>query len=162
MEIRKTKMEDLNEVMEIYSRARQYMKDNGNPNQWVNGYPPEEVVREDILSGASYLCIEEDKTAAVFYFDPQAEDPDYKEIFDGKWLNDEPYGVIHRIAVALHKKGVASYCLDWSLNQCGNLKIDTHRDNLPMQAMLEKKGFVQCGIIYTRDGSERLAYQKIK
>ena len=29
-----------------------------------------------------------------------------------------------------------------------------------MQHMLEKNGFRYCGVIYTDDGSERMAYQK--
>ena len=44
----------------------------------------------------------------------------------------------------------------------GNLKIDTHRDNVVMQNMLKKNGFQSCGIIHVQDGSERLAYQKTK
>ena len=41
-----------------------------------------------------------------------------------------------------------------------NLKIDTHRDNYPMQKSLKKNGFEYCGIIYLADGNERLAFQK--
>ena len=50
----------------------------------------------------------------------------------------------------------------WAFGQCGNLKIDTHRDNVVMQNMLKKNGFQSCGIIHVQDGSERLAYQKTK
>ena len=57
-------------------------------------------------------------------------------------------------------KGAASFCLNWAFEQCGNLKIDTHRDNRIMQHLLDKNGFTYCGIIYTDDGSERMAYQK--
>ena len=37
---------------------------------------------------------------------------------------------------------------------------DTHADNAVMQRLLEGAGFVRCGIIYTDDGSPRIAYQK--
>ena len=50
--------------------------------------------------------------------------------------------------------------MDWAFRQCGNLKIDTHRDNHIMQHLLERKGFTYCGIIHTDNGAERLAYQK--
>ena len=57
-------------------------------------------------------------------------------------------------------RGAASFCLNWALEQCRNLRIDTHRDNVVMQHMLDKNGFQYCGIIYLEDGSERLGYQK--
>lgn len=41
------------------------------------------------------------------------------------------------------------------------LRADTHRDNLPMQRVLEKAGFSLRGVIYVEDGSERLAYELI-
>ena len=37
MIIRKTTMEDLDEVMEIYAGARAFMAQNGNPTQWGDG-----------------------------------------------------------------------------------------------------------------------------
>ena len=40
----------------------------------------------------------------------------------------------------------------------GHLRIDTHKDNIPMQKALEKNGFGRCGMIYTDDGSQRIAY----
>ena len=57
-------------------------------------------------------------------------------------------------------RGAASFCLNWALEQCRNLRIDTHRDNVVMQHMLDKNGFQYCGIIYLEDGSERMGYQK--
>jgi len=37
--------------------------------------------------------------------------------------------------------------------------MDTHADNKPMQHLAEKHGFTRCGIIYTGDGSPRIAYE---
>lgn len=42
-----------------------------------------------------------------------------------------------------------------------SIRVDTHRDNISMQKMLLKNGFKYCGIIYLKDGSERLAYDKL-
>lgn len=159
MKIRNTTFNDINIIMDIYEGARQFMRNNGNMQQWTNGYPGIDVVKSDFLSRNSYVCTEEDQIQGVFFF-KEGIDPTYVKIYHGKWLNDKPYGVVHRIASRTNKKGVASYCLDWCLEKCKNIKIDTHRDNVPMQKMLEKNGFAQCGIIYLEDGSERLAYQK--
>lgn len=39
MKIRNTKLEDLDKVLDIYDRARNFMKLNGNPNQWKDSEP---------------------------------------------------------------------------------------------------------------------------
>lgn len=159
MEIRNTVLSDLSHVMEIYDKARQYMRDNGNQNQWINGYPSIELVTGDINDKSSYVCLEDDQIVGVFRF-TLGIDPTYIKIYEGEWIKEEPYGVVHRIASASHKKGVASYCLNWCLEQCSNIKIDTHEDNVIMQNLLLKNGYSYCGIIYLEDGAKRLAFQK--
>ena len=55
--------------------------------------------------------------------------------------------------------------VDFCFNECfkmfPSLKIDTHKDNIPMQKVLLRNGFKFCGIIHLENGDERLAYQKI-
>lgn len=160
MEIRKTVLEDLNKVMEIYENARQYMRENGNANQWGNGYPSGTLIQEDIKEEKSYVCVDEGQIVGVFYFNI-GPDPTYLNIYEGDWIKEGHYGVVHRIASASHKKGVASYCLKWSLDKCPNIRIDTHKDNVIMQQFLTKNGFARCGIIYLENGDERIAYQKV-
>ena len=87
---------------------------------------------------------------------------DYRVIEDGAWLADGPYGVVHRIASAPGTRGAATYCLNWAFARCGNLRIDTHADNAPMQGLLRKLGFARCGRIYIADGSPREAFQKAR
>lgn len=41
------------------------------------------------------------------------------------------------------------------------MRIDTHADNHIMQHVIEKAGFQRCGIIFTDDGTPRIAYQKV-
>lgn len=159
MHIRKAQMEDLVPITRIYEQAREYMCQQGNPNQWTAGHPNRQTVEQDILRGESYLCVEDGEILGVFVFFMHP-DPTYAKIYNGQWLNDAPYGVIHRIAVHVHRRGVASFCFDYALSQCGNLRIDTHHDNTPMRRSLEKNGFTPCGIIYTQSGGERIAYQK--
>lgn len=159
MEIRKAAKDDRNRILELYTMARAFMRENGNPDQWGYSYPPEELVLQDITEGKSYVCVEEETVLAVFFYE-QGIEPDYLEIYDGEWLNEEAYSVVHRIAAPTGRKGVASFCIRWCCeNSPGNVRIDTHRDNIPMQNMLQKNGFVRCGIIYIKDGSERIAYQ---
>ena len=51
-------------------------------------------------------------------------------------------------------------CLEWCSSHCPNLRVDTHRDNKVLQNILLKNGFTYCGIIYVKNGTERLAYQR--
>ncbi len=159
MEIRKAHMGDLARILEIYASARAYMRENGNPSQWKNNYPARELVEQDIADGICHVCVEDGVTVGVFVCFT-GEDPTYRVIEDGAWLNDAPYAVIHRIATDAHCKGVASKCFAYGFSLCGNLKIDTHEDNIPMQRALAKNGFVRCGIIHLQNGEARIAYQK--
>lgn len=175
--IRKAKAEDIDFIMQIYARARKFMAKTGNPNQWGDSKPYREWIENDIEVGNCYVCIEQviDKKiideiweansvpekeiiAAVFYFAIE-EDPTYKVIYEGEWLNHKPYGVVHRIASAGTVKGAGEYCLKWAIDQCRNLRIDTHEDNVVMQTLLKKLEFQYCGVIHLTDGEPRLAFQ---
>lgn len=159
--IRHATAAELPRIRDIYDEARQFMANAGNPTQWTGGYPQDSVIAGDLERNHLYVCTCDDEILGVFCFFRDIE-PDYLEIFDGAWLQDGPYGVVHRIAAARGSKGVGAACLDFAFQQWPNLRIDTHRDNLPMQKLLAKCGFQYCGIIYlTKDGSQRLAYQKI-
>lgn len=161
MEIRKTGIEDLAEIMRVYETARVFMAQNGNPTQWGDSYPNEELIRQDIAQGISYVGEQDGEIESVFvYF--KGDDPTYQVIENGNWVNDEPYGVVHRIASRGKVKGAGTQCILWGFAQCGNLRIDTHDDNKVMQHVLEKNGFVKCGRIYTDDGTPRIAYQKVR
>ena len=92
-------------------------------------------------------------------------EPAYDAI-DGQWLTDEPYVLVHRIAVADEERGrgVAAEFLHRveTLAQERGVKafrIDTNFDNQTMLRLLERTGFTYCGKVVYRSG-ERLAYEK--
>lgn len=160
MEIRNTRMEELDTVMEIYAHARKFMAEHDNPTQWKDNWPPREYIERDIIQGKSYVAVDGDVIGAVFYF-AKEHDASYDKIYDGQWLNDEPYAVVHRIASAGTIKGAGSFCMNWASAQCRNIRIDTHEDNYVMQNMLKKCGFQQCGIVFCEIGEKRIAFQKV-
>ena len=90
------------------------------------------------------------------------DDPTYEIIEDGAWPSDSPYGTIHRIAGDGQGKGILRLCVDFCKKQIDTLRIDTHHDNRIMQNAIKKNGFQRCGIIYSVDGSPRIAYQRSK
>ena len=159
MKIRRTELQDLEAVMDIYAYARQQMKLNGNPNQWGDTNPPEDVIRGDIQNKNSYVLTKDGILCGVFSF-IIGEDPTYRKI-DGEWLKDGVYGTIHRIAGGRLSKGVFDACLKFCESRISSIRIDTHRDNKIMQHLILKNGFRKCGIIYLPNGSPRIAYQKV-
>ena len=160
MNIRVANKKDLDTVFAIYDRARKFMREHGNPDQWGDVYPPEELIRSDVKDGRLHVVEGDDgNIAGVFSYFPDG-DPDYDEI-NGAWLNDEPYVAIHRIASAGTQKGVFSRILEFCLERASNIKIDTHTQNTVMQAILQKHGFVLCGTI-SIVGMDFLTYQLVK
>ena len=165
MKIRESEERDFDRIMEIYSYARNYMSEHGNPHQWgETNWPPEELIHSDIAKGGSYVCVNEKGTVIGTFFYVQGRDiePTYRVIEDGNWLDDGPYGVVHRIAADGSEKGIGSFCINWAYQQCGHLRIDTHGDNIVMQKLLKKLGFTHCGTIYVEeDDYPRMAFEKI-
>lgn len=150
--------EDLPRILEIYAYARGQMKQNGNPNQWKDDRPTADQVEKDCDNKTGYVLEEEGKIIGVFAF-LLGEDPTYCKI-DGAWLNDEPYGTVHRVASGGQRSGILKEILSFCEKRAGNIRIDTHADNQIMRHLLEKYGYSPCGIIRIADGSPRIAYQK--
>ncbi len=157
--IRPAGRRDLQAVLDIYAAARAFMASHGNPSQWGGGYPSRALVEEDIALGRSYVAQLEGRVRGVFMFS-LGPDPTYAVIEDGAWPDDGPYGVIHRIAGDGQGRGLVAAAVDFCQSRCEALRIDTHHDNHVMQRALEKCGFVRCGIIYTDDGTPRIAYHR--
>ena len=151
---------DLDAMMAVYAAARAFMARTGNPHQWGDdGYPSRDLLEQDISQGKSYVIEGEDGAVhAVFFYAP-GPDPTYAVIEDGAWLNDKPYGVIHRIAGDGQVRGVLAKAVAFCRGLCPEIRIDTHHDNHVMQSALEKQGFQRCGIIYLENGDPRIAYQ---
>ena len=159
-EIRLARLEDLTEILKIYDYAKQFMAETGNPTQWAGSYPQRELLEEDISNCGLYVVTEQEKICGVFYF-VIGPDPTYTLIENGTWHSDKRYGTIHRIA-GNGTGGVFGAALDFCRNQIDYLRIDTHEDNKVMQHVVAKHGFVPCGIIYTDDGSPRIAFDRLE
>ena len=153
--------DDVPVIMQLIDEARAIMRSCGNLNQWIDGYPSEDTIRHDIANGHCYLCVEQGsgEVIASFAF-IHGPEPTYSEIYEGKWQDDEPYYVVHRLASTLASHGVFNDVMDYCMGVAGNLRIDTHRDNVIMRHVIGRYGFTYCGIIYLANGDERLAYQK--
>ena len=103
------------------------------------------------------MC-EEERIIATMAFIP-GPDPTYTELYEGEWLDDNPYHVIHRIAVREPGHDAARKLLDWGFTKTKTVRIDTHKDNVIMHHILRKYGFRHCGVIFLANGDPREAYQ---
>lgn len=151
---------DLDRILEIYQIAKEYMRKNGNPNQWNGSYPDRETLQVDIEKQRLYVCKKEDMIYGVFVLLLEKE-PTYDYVEGGQWLNDEPYGTIHRIASSGEIKGMFEICLDFCRKKVANIRVDTHHDNHTMQHLAQKYGFQRCGMIFLKNGSPRIAYHYV-
>lgn len=160
--IRKGTIEDMPHILRIFESARKFMRLNNNRTQWNGNYPSESDILKDILKGHSYVGLEPEGEIIMTFAFIKGEDPTYKTIYEGDWLNNEEYGTIHRIASNGKVSGVLKAACNYCFTETENLRIDTHKDNNPMINALDNLGFVKCGIILCRDGSPRIAFQKQK
>ena len=154
---------ELSDCVNILADGRRYQQSQGF-TQWPEGYPSVEDVRRDILDRRGYVLKSGGEICAYFYVD--SFDKSYPDI-QGAWHSDDAYLVIHRVAIgeAFRGTGVSGVlfaCFESLAKSKGisNLRIDTHEENIPMQRVLRKNGYVYCGTV-VQDNGPRLAYDKI-
>ncbi len=162
MEFIKARESDVEKILQIVASAQAFLKGNG-VQQWQNNYPSRDVIENDIRLGNGYVAIENGEVVGYFVWFCGVE-PDYlQEVIDGDWKTNGEYAVIHRVAVAKKGGGVGSKIFAEAIRfsrEAGapSLRVDTHRNNIPMQTVVKKHGFEYCGIIYVSEG-ERFAFE---
>ena len=156
MYVRKGTPADLPAIMNIIKNAQAYLAAQGI-DQWQDGYPNDEAFLKDMENGYCRVAVEEaengETVLGVSAFIPTGE-PDYAVIHDGAWLNDGRYMTVHRVAVdsTLRRKGIASFLLAAAVEEAkeldlSSLRLDTHMENVVMQATLLRNGLTKCGTI---------------
>ena len=163
-------LEDMDALLAIGGEGSAYLKEQGVA-QWQDNFPNEAVFQRDIAAGGCWLFTHEGAPAGCVSLYLTAE-PVYDAI-EGKWLTEgQSYATVHRLAVRAPYRGrgladeMMQLCEDIALGRgFGSVRVDTHADNRPMRAMLERRGYVHCGVIYLTDGAEadpkRVCYEKV-
>lgn len=163
--IRQSHKHDIPSMMKLVKQAQTYFKRSGI-DQWQDGYPNEEQLQRDIQKEHSYVLVDNEVIGTMYF--AIENDTNYAKI-DGQWkTSHQPYAVIHRIVVDenIKGRGLAKQMLLYAIEQCQkqhiqSIRIDTHEDNLSMQAFLKKNGFEYCGHIQLESGAPRIAFEKI-
>lgn len=164
--IRPARETELDAVLELRDRAREFMRSYGNTTQWPDGTPPRFRFENDLAGGHLYVVVaaedvdkENPELLGAMSIVP-SPDPTYAEI-DGAWIGQEPYHSAHRVMVAKAGMGLGRRMLAWAYENFGHLRIDTHADNAPMLGCIAASGFTRCGIVIVEDGTERIAFEKL-
>lgn len=97
------------------------------------------------------------------------KDPIYEAI-DGKWQGNGPYVSLHHVAVSQNYrgKGLGKTLLTSAIQQAQllgfeDIRIDTYPANQPMLTLINKLGFVYCGMIcFPFEHGERKAFQLLQ
>ncbi len=163
MEIRKAKENDYSAVCKLLQMGRENIASLGI-DQWQNGDPSEQDLKNDIQNGNLYVACEGEAILGMCFIGFYESDYDY--IYWGNWQKGE-YAVIHRVAVDTNSrgKGVFSALIKKATELAkaegkNQLRIDTHRGNTTMQKALRNNGFCRKGIIYLKNGDDRVAFLK--
>lgn len=166
MEFRKSAIKDSDEIMKIINEAKLYFKEN-NINQWQDGYPNKDVILNDVKNEESFVVINNNKVIGTVVISFKGEKT-YNKIYEGTWLSNNDYAVIHRIAISNEFKGfgIGTMIIEEAQKlafekNIRSIKIDTYKDNISMQKLLIKNNFKYCGLIYLEDESERIAFEKL-
>ena len=168
MDIRKIRLDEIEEVMEIIKDAKELLRQTSS--QWQDGYPNRGIMIEDINNERLYGEYIDSMLVGIAAL-VKGINIDYDYI-EGKWLLDHSSNdlVIHRLAVRnnYHHLKIADSLFDFAYkyaqdNNIKSIKIDTHEKNKPMQVVCLRNGYKECGIIYVKrekKDPKRIAYEK--
>lgn len=167
--VRPAELKDLDKITQIIDDAKDLHEQNGS-NQWPKdkAYPSYMDFLQDLNAKSLYVYDYGDEIIGVASI-IVGEDPNYNVIYDGQWLvPNGNYLTIHRIATKkeYYHKGVAKTLISFAISlakqkRLDSIRVDTHKDNMEMNSLLQKSGFSLCGTIYlAKDSSRsRVAYE---
>lgn len=165
--LRKATLADLDQIDHLIQDAKKLLAADGIP-QWQTGYPQKKDILADLEQEMTYLLIVGRQILGTATLMTMPE-PNYKNIYQGGWqTSDQHYATIHRIAIKSDQTGqhLSDFIFSNLLSETLRLgfkeiRIDTHRQNLRMQHILEKTGFEYRGIVYmdSNPDDQRNAYQ---
>ena len=161
---KKAELSEIAPVWEILQQAIQRRKEDGS-TQWQDGYPNPEVIQKDIEKGEGFVLA--DGETIIGYSAVLINDEPAYEKIEGKWLTNDDFVVMHRVAISEKYlgKGLAKMILKYIeefavSNNIYSIKADTNFDNIVMMKIFESSGYTYCGEVYFR-GSPRKAYEKV-
>ena len=170
MKVHKATLNDFDDIRLIHSLAIKHMNEENNHNQWLKN--DEKFIQKmiDYINCGDFYIVKENEEIVGFFAMIFGIDVTYNDI-DGKWLNNDSYVTIHKIASKYYRRHIASFILDYVTKEAAkknihNIRIDTHKVNVSMRSFLIRNGFSECETIsitcnFNEEASSRIAYQKL-
>ena len=160
--LRAAALSEVELAMDIINQAKAHLRAQGI-DQWQTGYPDRDCLERDVRTGKGYFLEEDGIPLGYLCVDFDGE-PAYDHL-NGTWAREEPYVVVHRLALSDAARGrgaagtafqlVEDLCRDRGVRE---FRVDTDAGNHKMQHILAKQGFQYRGTIRF-DNSENIAYE---
>lgn len=152
MEIRKSTIDDLENLTTFYNTVVLYLINHQNYPKWeYRIYPSKDTIKESILIQEQYMCVEENKIVGAFILNDNPQGV-YEH---GEWqlnLKQGDYLVIHTLAVDPNRYGqkigqkMVNYCIEYAkLNGYQSIRLDVVPNNIPAIKLYKKMDFQYAG-----------------
>lgn len=165
MKIRKAKISDLNEIMNMYNSCVAGMMKNGI-DQWDETYPNIEVITKDITA-QTYYIVEIDREIIGGINIDKLQDKTYLDI---NWEDkSNSFLVVHRLAVKeeFWNKKIGKYLMIFTEklvieNGLNSIRLDTYSGNPKAMEFYRRLGYNELGSINLKPNkNEYYCFEKI-
>ena len=153
--IRRAVIEDARYIQEVLEDAKKLFREDGS-DQWqdLDNYPNINTTLNDIDKKQMYIYERDHQILGCIVLSKDPEEA-YNEIYNGQWLTNDKYYVIHRLAVRnnFYHQGIATELIKYifdiaKYDHVHSIKVDTKKENVRMLGLLKTLGFQEVGIIH--------------
>ncbi|MDO5322510.1 MAG: GNAT family N-acetyltransferase [Clostridia bacterium] len=166
---RRAQAGDFDAILALLDHARAAIRTLGI-DQWQDGYPEPELIREDIALQRGWVFVDGEAIAGYAVL-LSGREPVY-DALDGAWLTlGDRYLTIHRMAIddGYRGTGLSRQMIAFAEEQARSqslisVRADTHRGNLAMRGLMKNCGYEICGEVrydVTAGDPIRVAYEKV-
>ena len=165
MIIRKAKINELDEIMNMYASCVDGMQ-KANIDQWDSTYPNRKIISEDIRNKSYYIFLINDKIIGGINID-KIQDKTYLDI---EWKDKgNKFLVVHRLAVRQEfwKKGIGNKLMIFAESlvkekKLNSIRLDTYSSNPIAINFYLNLGYIKKGEIFLKPNkNEYYCFEKL-
>ena len=165
MMIRKAKINELDEIMNMYASCVDGMQ-KANIDQWDSTYPNTKIISEDIRNKSFYIFLINDKIIGGINID-KIQDKTYLDI---EWKDkSNKFLVVHRLAVRQEfwKKGIGNKLMIFAESlvkekKLNSIRLDTYSSNPIAINFYLNLGYIKKGEIFLKPNkNEYYCFEKL-
>ena len=165
MIIRKAKINELDEIMNMYASCVDGMQ-KANIDQWDSTYPNRKIISEDIRNKSFYIFLINDKIVGGINID-KIQDKTYLDV---EWKDKgNKFLVVHRLAVRQEfwKKGIGNKLMIFAESlvrekKLNSIRLDTYSSNSIAINFYQNLGYIKKGEIFLKPNkNEYYCFEKL-